>query len=431
MSERGRQIVGSERGQASMVTVAMFMMLFAVVAVSFTYIVVSTTRQSTNETLQSTAKAAAESGVEDAKRLLVYCYSQRQADGSYASSEATAVCSQVIGHKLDDLGCQDILGAVDGSSIGDNFAIEADVNGNYRARIGGEEANDEYYQCLKIATMTTAYQGVVNADGNSVVVPLKLVDASGNTANPTRIEISWHRNIVGEGGDQIASGVPDGNTTGLVSQSAWNNEFNRPAIVRAEIVGASKSGVSINDLIANDSAITLRPSQSGFGGALGANPVPIMDYHPRHNNHDGDDDVPNDQYGGSGAPIVAAKCTNGASQNYACVVSIIPNSDSKQEQFFDVASNDYYMRLNAIYKNTHFSIAAYRGDELLYFDGVQPVVDVTGNSADAFARIQANLEPTYSDEDASWWPEYAIETEGKVCKDINVFYDNGVDNCDY
>lgn len=428
MSKWGRQIVSSERGQASMVTVAMFMMLFAVVAVSFTYIVVSTTRQSTNETLQSTAKAAAESGVEDAKRLLVYCYSQRQADGSYASSETTAVCSKVIGHKLDDLGCQDILGAVDGSSIGDNFAIETDDNGDYRARIGGEEANDEYYQCLKIATMTTAYQGVVNADGNSVVVPLKLVDASGNTANPTRIEISWHRNIVGEGGDQIASGVPDGNATGLVSQSAWNNGANRPAIVRAEIVGASKSGVSINDLIANDSAITLRPSSSGSGGALGANPVPIMDYHPRHNNYDGNDDAPNDQYGGSGAPIVAAKCTNGASQNYACVVSITSGGGQGQ---FDVVGNDYYMRLNAIYKNTHFSIAAYRGDELLYFDGVQPVVDVTGNSADAFARIQANLEPTYSDEDASWWPEYAIETEGKVCKDINVFYDNGVDNCDY
>ena len=143
MSKWGRQIVSSERGQASMVTVAMFMMLFAVVAVSFTYIVVSTTRQSTNETLQSTAKTAAESGVEDAKRLLVYCYSQRQADGSYASSEATAVCSKVIGHKLDDLGCQDILGAVDGSLIGDNFAIETDDNGHYPARIGREEPNDE------------------------------------------------------------------------------------------------------------------------------------------------------------------------------------------------------------------------------------------------------------------------------------------------
>lgn len=429
MGKWSRRIANSERGQASMVTVAMFMMLFAVVAVSFTYIVVSTTRQSTNETLQSSAKAAAESGVEDAKRLLIYCYSQRQADGSYTSPETTAVCSKVIGHKLDDLGCQDILGAVDSSSIGDNFAIETDDNGDYQARIGGEEANDEYYQCLKIATMTTAYQGVVNADGNSVVVPLKLVDAGGNVANPTRIEISWHRNIAGESGDRIASGVPDGSATGLVSQSAWNNGVNRPAIVRAEIVGASKNGgVSVNDLIANDSAITLRPSSDGSGGALGANPVPIMDYHPQHNNYDGNDDAPNDQYGGSGAPIIAAKCANGASQNYACIVSITPGGGQSQ---FNVTDNDYYMRLNAIYKNTHFSIAAYRGDELLYFDGVQPVVDVTGNSADAFARIQANLEPTYSDEDASWWPDYAIETEGKVCKDINVFYDNGVDNCDY
>ena len=68
---RRRHNINRESGQASMVTVAMFMMLFAVVAVSFTYIVVTATRQATNETLQSTARAAAESGVEDAKRLLV------------------------------------------------------------------------------------------------------------------------------------------------------------------------------------------------------------------------------------------------------------------------------------------------------------------------------------------------------------------------
>ena len=64
-----RRLVNTESGQASMVTVAMFMMLFAVVAVSFTYIVVSITRQTTNDTLQSVARSAAESGVEDAKRL--------------------------------------------------------------------------------------------------------------------------------------------------------------------------------------------------------------------------------------------------------------------------------------------------------------------------------------------------------------------------
>ena len=149
----------SESGQASMVTVAMFMMLFAVVAVSFTYIVVTTTRQATNETLQSTAKSAAESGVEDAKRLLVYCYGQsRDASGDYVNATARAVCPQVIGHKLDDSGydCQDVLGAVASVDLS-GFVVEEDGEGGYRAKIGGDNSdaqgsNVEYYQCLKIAT---------------------------------------------------------------------------------------------------------------------------------------------------------------------------------------------------------------------------------------------------------------------------------------
>ncbi|TWP20718.1 hypothetical protein EUA61_03620, partial [TM7 phylum sp. oral taxon 346] len=50
-----------ESGQASMVTVAMFMMLFSVITVGFTYVMISASRQAVNDSLQSSAKAAAES----------------------------------------------------------------------------------------------------------------------------------------------------------------------------------------------------------------------------------------------------------------------------------------------------------------------------------------------------------------------------------
>ena len=92
---------------------------------------------------------------------------------------------------------------------------------------------------------------------------------------------------------------------------------------------------------------------------------------------------------------------------------------------------DYYLRLSAIYKDSHFSIRAYYGSEILYFDGVQPLVDVTGSSSDSFSRIQARLKPTYdnSTNSSNWWPEYVIDTNGKVCKDIEVQYDEGEDRC--
>ena len=99
----------------------------------------------------------------------------------------------------------------------------------------------------------------------------------------------------------------------------------------------------------------------------------------------------------------------------------------------DAKNNDYYLRLSAIYKDAHFSIRAHNGSEILYFDGVQPLVDVTGSSSDSFSRIQARLKPSFDKnaDSTNWWPEYVIDTNGKVCKDIEVQYDEGEDRCKY
>ena len=424
MIKRRNQQHSSERGQASMVTVAMFMMLFAIVAVSFTYIVVDTTRQAANDTLQSVAKSAAESGVEDAKRLLVYCYSQQTGTDTYSTPTAQSICTKVVGNKLEDLGCQDILQQVNDTNLS-GFVTEEDGNGGYRAKVGGDDSESdgsstEYYQCLKIATRTLTYQGVANANSDSAIVPLRLVNADGVPTNPARIEISWHRNSSGENGDQPVNGLSSG--IGLPTQSTWNNSGNRPAIVRAEVVGAPKNNVSVESLISNDAAVTLRPVNGTPGTSIA-----IMNYKPAQNDYDGNNDAPNNQYGGS-APILAAGCSNDTSQNYACVVNLTGGDGGGA---FDIQNFDYYLRLNAIYKDTHFSISAYSSTgERLYFDGVQPVIDVTGKSADSFSRIQANLEPTYSDDDNKWWPEYAIETQGRVCKDMTVFYDDADNSCE-
>ena len=95
-ARRRQRVADRESGQASMVTVAMFMMLFAAIAVSFTFVVISASRQALNDSLQSSAKNAAESGVEDAKRLIVYCYNKRSGN-SYTTPDAQQLCPNVIG----------------------------------------------------------------------------------------------------------------------------------------------------------------------------------------------------------------------------------------------------------------------------------------------------------------------------------------------
>ena len=412
-----------ESGQASMVTVAMFMMLFSVITVGFTYVMISASRQAVNDSLQSSAKAAAESGVEDAKRLIVYCYNHRNNDGTYTNQQDANLCKHIIGKRADQLegtDCDDILRAVDSSPQRVNFGLESVKNNGYRVKVGngsaGKNSSNEYYQCLKIATRTDNYEGIVSNLGKSTVIPLRLVDGKGNPATRiTEIEIQWHRNVDGADGDGVAN-LNNTNGTGLPPVGVWkNNSYNRPAVLRVERVGAKKGGFSINDLVASDTAVTLRPSTGGSKSV-------IMDYyHPLYN------DRPNYQYP-NGVPIIETQCNSGGgtgNNNYACTMSATDILDAK--------NNDYYLRLSAIYKDSHFSIRAYDDGKILYFDGVQPLVDVTGSSSDSFSRIQARLKPSFDKnaDSTNWWPEHVIDTNGKVCKDIEVQYDEGEDRCKY
>ena len=425
-ARRRQRVADRESGQASMVTVAMFMMLFAAIAVSFTFVVISASRQALNDSLQSSAKNAAESGVEDAKRLIVYCYNKRQSGGGYSSADDKKLCSQVIGKlsdQLEGMGCDEILGLMKGKGISD--VEEESNNRGYRVKVGnnggGKNENNEYYQCLKIATKTDNYQGVVNNLGKSVIVPLRVVTEKNQAAVITSLKIEWHRNVTGNDGDDPAK-MNGAMGTGLPPTGTWNSgNSNRPAVLRVERVGVPKKvgGFTLNELADSDTALTLRPSLKGNSSYnLGAYKP---QYPPLPLGRDGI--APNNQYSGK-VPIVEAKCKDN-NGDYAC------------ETIFDKESlytdKIYYLRINAIYRSTHFKITAYQGKDKLYFDGVQPLVDVTGRSSDSFSRIQARLKPSFDKnaDSTNWWPEYVIDTNGKVCKDIEVQYDEGEDRCTY
>ena len=421
-----------ESGQASMVTVAMFMMLFAAIAVSFTFVVISASRQALNDSLQSSAKIAAESGVEDAKRLIVYCYNKRSG-GSYTTPDAQQLCPKVIGKLSDELegtGCDEILEQV-GNTQSSNFKVEKEGGRGYRVRVGnnggGKNENNEYYQCLKIATKTDNYQGMVNNLGKSVIVPLRVVNEKNQVVDIAKLEIEWHRNVTGNDGDDPAK-MNGAMGTGLPPAGTWNSgNSNRPAVLRVERVGVPKKagGFSLNELADSDTALTLRPSVNGGDKYI------LGDYKPQYPFNDRNKIAPNsqyhDQHGNKTAPIAEAACTDGGGSNneYACKTTFYGEP-------LDTVNTDYYLRINAIYRSTHFKITAYdKNGKKLYFDGVQPLVDVTGSSSDSFSRIQARLKPSFDKnaDSTNWWPEYVIDTNGKVCKDIEVQYDKGEDRC--
>lgn len=421
-ARRRQRVADRESGQASMVTVAMFMMLFAAIAVSFTFVVISASRQALNDSLQSSAKIAAESGVEDAKRLIVYCYNKRSG-GSYTTPDAQQLCPQVIGKlstELEGMGCDKILKPM--HDIGTISEVEQEGNRGYRVKVGnnggGKNENNEYYQCLKIATKTDNYQGVVNNLGKSVIVPLRVVDEKGHAAVITKLEIEWHRNVTGNDGDDPAK-MNGAMGTGLPPANIWSKS-NRPAVLRVERVDVPKGNFTLDQLADSDTALTLRPSLKGNSS------YNLGTYKPRYPFNDRNKIAPNNQYydhSKKTVPIVEAACND--SGDYACKTTF------NGELLDTDKTADYYLRINAIYRSTHFKITAYDKNGKLYFDGVQPLVDVTGRSSDSFSRIQARLKPSFDKnaDSTNWWPEYVIDTNGKVCKDIEVQYDKGEDRC--
>lgn len=427
-ARRRQRVADRESGQASMVTVAMFMMLFAAIAVSFTFVVISASRQALNDSLQSSAKIAAESGVEDAKRLIVYCYNKRQANGDYVNQADKNLCSEVIGKlstELEGRDCDKILEQV-AITQSSNFKVEKEGGRGYRVRVGNSGSsnnneNNEYYQCLKIATKTDNYQGMVNNLGKSIIVPLRVVDTQNQAAVIASLKIEWHRNVNGNDGDNPAD-MNGAEGTGLPPANIWNNS-NRPAVLRVERVGVPKGNFTLDQLADSDTALTLRPSVKKK-----VSNYRLGDYKPQYPFNDRNKIAPNsqyyDQHGNKIAPIAEAACKDN-NGDYACSTSFIGEQ-------LDTKTADYYLRINAIYRSTHFKITAYdQNGKPLYFDGVQPLVDVTGRSSDSFSRIQARLKPSFDKnaDSTNWWPEYVIDTNGKVCKDIEVQYDEGEDRC--
>lgn len=444
-----RPDVNNEAGEASMMTVAMFSILFTAIAVSFTFLVSSNYRTSTNDTLQYMAKAAAESGIEDAKRLLVKCLA------SGADRSATSICSVILNKTVaaaENLSCDYILGD---DRIGSLRITKVDDSSNQstQARIGNnDQAYDERYQCLKIATLTKDVQykvqgyssdqestATTNGNANSAIIPLKFADGDGNNAqSATSFTIRWHRLSNDENDPlhnntlQYPDNVKDVSGQGIPTAKTWEDK-KLPAFLRVEIVHFSDAengvgtGTTIDELGDNDAAVTLRPNftNSTEETALSIYSYQSSRYQPSQRSEDAD---------GVKNSIIPVNCKSGSIDDdnpdndgysgYSCQIRITDRLDFSN-------NTKYYLRVTPLYGDTTVILDSVKNDSgSLYFKNVQPVVDVTGVVSDSYVRLRARLSPSSKISETGWFPPFAIETNGKVCKDMDVENTTGKNHCE-
>lgn len=377
-------INNSQSGVVSIFTVIFFMIFISVIVVGFIKVVTDEQRQATDNDLSSSALASAQSGAEDGKRLLLFCNAQ--------SGPRKVACDQA----LADTSCDAITSR---DTLTEPLDIDVDqTNGRREGIVSTNPAYEQRYTCMTIATKTNSVEDISVENGTSELIPLSGV------GNFDRVQFSWHATADDRDKKPTAFVI-----NGLLhSQPDWTGDA-YPAAMRLEFIAFQKNNLRLDDLDGDTHTLLLLP---------GVNRSPSED--SKALSDDARSIDPNLR--AQAARPYLAKC-NPANQ-YACTMKVnisgagIPNT----------SSHNYFLRVSAIYGSAYIKAELQKNDgSIVQFDGVQPVIDVTGRANDVFRRIQTRVlyESQY------FLPQYALESGARICKDMLVTDQNATsaDNC--
>ena len=371
-----------EQGFVSLFTVIFFMLLITIITVGFLRIMQAEQQQSIDNDLNASAQAAAQSGVEDAKRAILL-YNSPSTAGPLKAALRTA---------LNSSSCNALFSDATISS-----ALKLDNSGS----INNQAGLNEYYTCLSVDLDTPDYVGQSTA-GKSQFIPL--VPQTGNPYE--QILISWHLASPSPGSDgdgeptRYAPGILLPPVTGGVA--SWSSQ-GYPAYLRVELYGYPNGNFGRSNVDQLSHSVFLVPNYASNAAALGsATPINLGTVDPRGANQAKTD-------------LVGIKCTGAPPSiptgTYACTARLqLPNG-------FPSASNNYFLRVTPEYGPTHFQIQMmHNTSNVVDFSGVEPLIDSTGRASDVFRRVQVRVQPS----NTANLPEYAAETADSICKNMQV-----------
>jgi Tfp pilus assembly protein PilX len=369
------QKINKQSGFVSLFTVIFFTLLITVVTVGFISIVIKEQQQSLNNDLTASALNAAESGIEDAKRVILAYFNMPS--GAAKTALFNDLTSSQCSALTNDPTAQSLGVATNGSVTG-----QANLN--------------QYYTCLTVNLFSPNYLAS-SAAGTSVFIPLVA------QSNFDQLVVSWHlvSNTVGTDGDGRPSKyVTTPTTLPQVSGAGTSWSANGyPAYLRVQLYGYPNGNFVRSDINDRTRSIFLVPSSVGGTAA----------------SFDTADPLPHQFDTGKNAPQ-AVKCVATPATvpvgTYACSTTISLPAGAA----FSTASNSYFLRVTPLYGSTHFSVALRDSStgNTVNFNGVQPVIDVTGKASDVYRRVQARVVLG----NISNLPEFAAESAGDICKNM-------------
>lgn len=362
--------VRSESGVVSILTVIFFMIFVSILTIGFIKIVNDDQIQATDSDLSASALTAAQSGVEDGKRLLLFCRTQA------TTPQLRTACDNA----LSGTQCDSVTGQ---ASLMTALDIDLDANGD-----GIVSANPEYlqrYTCMNIQTVTDSIEGIQVEKGTSEIIPLL-------PASPTFNEItfSWHATATDRDGPVNAANLRTGQL--LPAENQWNGA---PAAVGLQLVAYRKTGIDLSTFQQDTRSLFLLPGRDAAPSlqTINLNAFDVRDADPNS---------------ATEMRPQLARCTSGTTSEYACTMTL-------RDLPYNPAVYNYYLRVSSLYAPTYIKVGLSLNGNPIQIDGIQPMIDVTGRANDVFRRVQTRVQFDSS----VFLPQFALET-GDICKNMFV-----------
>jgi Tfp pilus assembly protein PilX len=370
-----------ERGFVSLFTVVFFMLLITIITVGFLRIMAAEQRQALDNDLTASAEAAAQSGIEDAKRAILK-YNALPSSDPLKAQLLTALTSP------------------DCNALFTNASVRTALNLNNTGSINNQPGLNQYYTCLSVNLNTPDYIGSASA-GKSDFIPL--VPQNGDRFD--QIQVSWHlaSQTVGTDGDgQPSNYAPGVLLPPVTGANSWSTR-GYPAYLRVELYGYPNGNFNRGGMDQLSHSVFLVPNASTNAAAVSSTtPIVLDTVDPRG-------------FDQTKLNLVGIRCSgtppNIPSGTYACSAQLqIPNGQPS-------TSHTYFLRVTPQYGSAHFRVQMLRSaSTVVNFSGVEPVIDSTGRASDVFRRIQTRVRS----DNTSNLPEYAAETANTICKNMQV-----------
>jgi Tfp pilus assembly protein PilX len=402
-----------QSGAVSLFVVIFATLLITVVTVSFLRLMINDQNQASSNDLSQSAYDSALAGVEDAKRALL----RYQA---ICSEDGPSICDQ-LGTAIGNANCNEALTEViPAADIEQAGATASSGTGEVKiqqSESGSDLKLDQAYTCVKIKLLTDDYLGSLAAS-ESKLIPLIGKNNDGTTDFDT-VTLEW---FTTDDIGKSSSGSYAVNLTGAASPqplyATANWPANRPSVMRTQLMQYGSSFTlagfdSVSSGQSNSNTIFMYPTSAS---AAPSESFAAVD--SRRPSTGGDTPID----GATFSPR-SAKCeATLASGGYACkTVFTLPAPIGGGDR-------TAFLRVGALYNQSHFRVTLSKNGTLTKFNGVQPEIDSTGRANTLFRRVASRVDLV----DTSFpYPDGSVDVSGNLCKDFSVTNTsyNGLTTC--